>query len=262
MLLWLKIIFKEFSLFFRDSNYRVFAILATRYGGKKRNSPMYISISGKKMHVPDCLSVVWQYYEIYFKRYYSFSTSNISPRIIDIGSNVGLSIAFFTQEYPTAHITAYEADPTIFSYLKENATYFPKAELINKAIWTHNNGIELYSNGADSASIIVGQGKAISVPSISFKQILENENQIDMLKMDIEGAENNVFIEAKDHIHKIKTLFLEYHSYKGEAQHLHEILTCLAENNFRYYFMDGVSKPNIEKGLLDLQCNIVAIQKK
>lgn len=261
MLLWLKIILKEFSLFFRDSNYRVFALLATRYGGKKRHVPMYMSISGKKLHVPDCLSVIWQYYEIFFKRYYSFSAHTTSPRIIDIGSNVGLSLAFFTQEYPNARITAYEADPTIFSYLTENASYFPKAELINKAVWTHNDGIELHSNGADSASIVVGQGNTISVPSISFKKILEEETEIDMLKMDIEGAENNVFIEAKSQLHKIKTLFLEYHSYKGESQHLHEILTCLAENNFRYYFMDGTSKPNTEKGSLDLQCNIIATKK-
>ena len=196
MLLWLKIILKEFSLFFRDSNYRVFALLATRYGGKKRNVPGYISISGKKFHTPDNLSVIWQYYEIFFKQYYRFSPVHAaSPRIIDIGSNIGLSLTFFTQEYPNARITAYEADPKIFSYLKENSTYFPKAELINKAVWIHGNGIQLFSNGADSASILVGQGNTIHVPSISFREILENETEIDMLKMDIEGAENNVLTD-------------------------------------------------------------------
>lgn len=259
MLLWLKIILKEFSLFFRDSNYRIFAILATRYGGKKRNVPGYMSIAGKKFHAPDSLSVIWQYYEIFFKRYYRFSPINAAaPRIIDIGSNIGLSLTFFTQEYPNARITAYEADPTIFSYLKENSTHFPKAELINKAVWIHNNGIELHSNGADSASILVGKGTTIHVPSISFSEILEKETEIDMLKMDIEGAENNVFTDRTLPLHKIKNIFLEYHSYKGEQQHLHTILTCLAENNFRYYFMDGVSKPNTDTGNLDLQCNIIA----
>jgi FkbM family methyltransferase len=259
MLLWLKIILKEFSLFFRDSNYRVFAILATRYGGKKRNVPGFMTIAGKKIHTPDNLSVIWQYYEIFFKQYYRFTTiKNHSPRIIDIGSNVGLSLMFFSQEYPNANITAYEADPTIFAYLTENSTYFPTAELINKAVWLHGNGIELHSNGADSASILVGTGDTIHVSSISFKQILEAETEIDMLKMDIEGAENKVFVEAKSHLHKIKNIFLEYHSYKGEEQHLHEILTCLAENNFRYYFMDGVSKRAADKGSLDLQCNIIA----
>ena len=259
MFLWLKIILKEFSLFFRDPNYRVFAILATRYGGKKRNVPGYMSIAGKKFHAPDSLSVIWQYYEIFFKKYYSFAPAHpASPRIIDIGSNIGLSLTFFSEHYPNARITAYEADPAIFSYLKENSIYFPKAELINKAVWIHNNGIELHSNGADSASILVGKGNTIHVPSISFSEILEKETEIDMLKMDIEGAENNVFADDTLPLHKIKNIFLEYHSYKGEEQHLHTILTCLVKNNFRYYFMDGVSKPHTDTGSLDLQCNIIA----
>jgi FkbM family methyltransferase len=261
MFLWLKIISKEFSQFFRNSDYRTFSFLATFYGGKKRNTPTYITLKNKKFHTPDSLSFVWQYYEIFFKKYYKFIPSNFtSPRIIDLGSNVGLSLTFFAKEYPNANITAYEADPTIFNFLKENSTHFPKVELINKAVWINSEGIKIHSNGADSASIIWGQGNIVEVPSISFKEILDKENEIDMLKMDIEGAENNIFMEDNLALYKIKNLFLEYHSYKGQKQYLHKILNRLAENNFRYYVLDSVSKPKSNIGDLDLQCNIIAIR--
>lgn len=259
MLLWLKIVLKEFSLFFRNSNYRVFALLATRYGGNKRHKPSVITFAGKKFHTPDSLSFIWQYYEIFYKKYYKFTPSNTaSPRIIDLGSNIGLSLTFFTQEFPNARITAYEADPSIFEYLKKNSIHFSKAELVNKAVWINGNGIKLHSNGADSASILVGNGNMIDVSSISFREILEKETEIDMLKIDIEGAENNLFREPNLPLYKIKNLFLEYHSYKGELQELHTILKCLSENNFRYYILDGVSKPLTDTGNLDLQCNIIA----
>lgn len=258
MLLWLKIALKESSFLFRHKKYASFAWLATKYGSKKRHMLTKMTIEGKQFVVPDALSVVWQYYEIFFKEYYRFNTNTPKPRIIDIGSNVGLSILYFSKEYPNAVITGYEADPTIYSYLKQNleaAITFP-VEIIQKAVWIHNEGIMLNQEGADGGSIVLDGVNKIEVPSISLLDILQKEHSVDMIKMDIEGAEIDVLIHAASHLYKVQSMFIEFHSYKGNKQRLAELLSIIESAGFRYTVLDTQTFPHGAEGQIDLQCNL------
>lgn len=258
MLLWLKIALKESSFLFRDKKYIYFAWLATLYGSNKRHTETKMSIEGKSFIVPDSLSVVWQYYEIFFKKYYSFHSETAKPRIIDIGSNIGLSIYYFNQQYPLAYISGFEADPKIYSYLKKNITsnISSPIELINKAVWINNDGIQLSQQGADGGSIMTKSTSSIHVASISLQEILEQEESVDMIKMDIEGAEIDVLLHAKKQLYKVKNMFIEFHSFKGSKQRLAELIQILEENNFRYSILDTQNFPDAAVGEIDLQCNI------
>ena len=109
--------------------------------------------------VPDCMSFLFQFQEIFVEGFYQFNTSENQPVILDCGANIGTSCAFFKRQYPSAKITAFEADKKISDILKSNLSTngFADVEIINKAVWVDDAGIEFASEGSDGASIY-GEG--------------------------------------------------------------------------------------------------------
>src|SRR5690349_14366069 len=48
--------------------------------------------------------------EIFIDKVYLFHSAELSPRIIDCGANIGLSVIFFKRTFPSAKIIAFEPD--------------------------------------------------------------------------------------------------------------------------------------------------------
>jgi len=178
-----------------------------------------------------------------------------------------MSCLYFKKLYPNAKIKAFEADPKIVKYLKNNLTrnnIIDNVEIINNAVWIDNKGLEFSSEGADGGSIY-GNIHKIKVSSIRLKEYLEQEEKIDMLKIDIEGAEFEVLKDCQDSLNNVENLFVEYHSWNSSEQKLSEILKIFEKNGFRYY-MEGLIKrkhPFINHGReanMDLQLNIFGVK--
>lgn len=89
-------------------------------------------------------------------------------------------------------------------------------EIINKAIWIDNDGIEFNSEGADGGSIYGNLNKKIRVKSVRLRDLLKIEDGIDMLKMDLEGMEIDILNDCKDMLKNTKNIFVEYHLGKKE----------------------------------------------
>ena len=107
-------------------------------------------------------------------------------------------------------------------------------EVIDKAVWINNDSIEISLEGADGASIY-SKSNVSKVSSVRLKELIEKENKIDMLKMDIEGAEYEVLLDCRDSLSNVENIFIEYHSFANSNQNLSEILSILEKNNFRYF---------------------------
>ena len=258
--------FHNLNLVLTSRYYREFLKLLFTYGKVKRNERKTIKYLNHKITVSDCLSFIFQFKEMYVKGYYEFNSECKAPVIFDCGSNIGVSVLFFKDKYPDAIIKAFEADPNISELLNKNLTTnsVNDVEVISKAVWVNNEGIEFGLEGADASSIF-SNNKKIRVPSIRLKDEIEMEGKIDLLKLDIEGAETEVIEDCKDSLGKIKNIFIEYHSFIGRDQNLDRILTVLKTNNFRYFiktdeprerpFINHKSKISPD---MDLQLNIFA----
>ena len=264
MKLFLEIVFKNTYKFLVNSSYRTFLKLAFLYGNKSRYSRTKINIMNQDIIVVDPLSFIWQFQEIFVDEIYKFSSSNGSPLIYDCGANIGTSCIFFKKIFPNAHIKAFEADPEIAKVLLSNLQSKNNIQVINKAIWTNNNGVEISLEGADAASIF-GNKNRIKVESVRLKDLIEAEEKIDMLKIDIEGAETDVIKDCREILYKVENIFIEFHSFINHTQGLDVILQILTENNFRYFIkqpMDRnipfVNKTNKTYPEMDLQLNIFA----
>ncbi len=257
-----KILLKEAFHYLKSANGRVFLKLCFKYGGKPRFTKTKVKVKGKSFSVIDVLSFLWQFHEIYFLESYRFRNSN-DIVIYDLGANVGLSIKYFNELYPNARIVAYEPNPKAFECLKENTLDYG-VEIHQKAIWINDGYLEMGMDNADSSSIH-GFGNTSKVECVDIQRIIQNEKKIDLLKMDIEGAEVEVLGRAKDFLSNVMNIFIEYHSYNGQPQMLSSLLLILESNSFRYFIRDEKDRksPLVSHFLsneeaMDMQLNIYA----
>lgn len=250
--------------FITDSNERKFFGLSIRYGNSERYKPVNIRILGFNFNVPDALSFIWQFNEIFVEEFYQFDTDSNAPVIFDCGANVGTSCAYFKKKYPQSRIIAFEPNPNIESYLKTNIknNFLENVEVISKAVWINENGVELGLENADDSSIYLEKNK-MKVGSIRLKDFLEKEQTIDMLKIDIEGAEVEVMNDCKDSLRHVKNIFIEFHSYINQPQRLSAVIKVLEDAGFRYFIIqpENRSRPlvnHFNKSIpnMDLQLNI------
>lgn len=219
-----------------------------------------------KIEVSDFLSVAWQIKEFFGDERMAFYSEESDPVIIDCGSNVGISALYFKSIFPQARITCFEADPAIAEILKRNLKSNGAADVAvhQKAVWTHSKGVSFGSEGADGGSVQDG-GNTVFVPSVRFKEFLQQFDRIDLLKIDIEGAEVEVLSDCSEELYRVKYLYVEYHSLSDGPQELDKLLLVLKNNGFRYYINRiGAfhAKPFIKiKDLaMDVQLDIHAIR--
>lgn len=233
-----------------------------------KNAPRYkemvVQLLDQDFIIADSVSFYWNYREIFIDDIYKFNSNSDIPRIIDCGSNYGTSIVYFKQLYPDAHILGVEADPNIFNLLASNikTRNYNDVTLLNKAVMDRTEPIKFYYEGADAGRVhyLENAKGTVQVDSIKLDDLIEN--QIDLLKVDIEGAETEV-ICTSEKLNDISHLFIEYHSLKNTEQSLARLLEKLASNGFRYYIQTQFcsDRPLIEEKLqcgMDLQLNIFA----
>ncbi|MBC7571555.1 MAG: FkbM family methyltransferase, partial [Spirosoma sp.] len=91
------------------------------------------------------------------------------------------------------------------------------------------------------------------------------ETRIDMLKIDIEGAETAVLLDCRDALTNVQNMFIEFHAYIGHPQTLASVMQVLEEAGFRYYIdsSQGRTKPLVNHRYrgneqMDVQLNIFA----
>ena len=239
--------------------------------------PRYVKTSaiihGKELQIPDSASFLFMYDEIFKTEIYKFKTKNKSPYIIDGGANIGLASIYFKQLYPSAEIVAFEPDPFIFDILEANIKShgLDDVKLINKGLWNENTSLKFQSEGADAGILETynksnDKANSKSVPMTSLRPYIKSK--VDLLKLDIEGAETVVLKDIAEDLDKVDRIFVEYHSFVGQQQTLNELINILTEAKFRIYMSipgnDALKSPFM--GLnnynnMDFQLNIFGFKQ-
>ncbi len=260
MKLFLEIAFKNFLKFFLYKKYRIYYWLLFRYGHVKRHQISIVKFFGYKIAVADHLSFIFQYREIFLEESYKFFCNNSRPIIVDCGSNIGMSVLYYKKTYPGARIYCIEADKEIAKLLKSNIdrNRFEDVSVIAKAAWINNDGVYFNSDGADGGNIA---SKGTFIESINFNEILSEFDNIDFIKIDIEGAEKILVPNCINNLSRCNNIFLEYHTSGNEKQNLAEILNKFEELGYRYFIKNENKResPFVNKSIdkaFDMQLNI------
>jgi len=205
-----------------------------------RYTPGEFLFEGQKLTFPDAASFAAIFEEVFHKNVYKFISEKPAPTIIDCGANIGISAIYFKRLYPNSKIWAFEPDNTIFKYLTQNISSFHYNDitLINKGVWMEDTELEFLSEGADAGRVVNGrqESNAINIKKIKVERLSKYlDQEIDFLKIDIEGSETEVIKEIENKLSYVNNIFIEYHSFVNKSQELDQILAILSRNNFRYY---------------------------
>ena len=156
-------------------------------------------------------------FQIFYAKEYDLEVSKEPEWIIDCGANVGYSVIYFANKYANSKIIAIEPDKENFTQLQKNCKPYSNIKLINKAVWPTNTILNLVDPGIGNwgyQTIENSENALFSVETITLDELINQFNipQIDILKIDIEGGERQLFQSHYENwLPKVKHIAIELH---------------------------------------------------
>lgn len=191
------------------------------------------------------------YKDVFMKRIYHFEAQRADPFILDCGSNIGMSLLYYKQEYPQARIIGFEPDPVVFRYLRHNVQHnnLSDVQLVQAAISGRVGNLAFHSDGKYASYLAMDESMKVpdgwtqcEVPCVRLRDYLTQP--VDFLKINIEGAEWETIADSEDRLHLVKEMVIEYHHLPGLPRTLHSILDVLHRQGFEYLINDFDSETN------------------
>jgi FkbM family methyltransferase len=172
--------------------------------------------SSRKVFIRLGTTDVAAFEHVFINNEYGFSLTQDPKVIVDAGANVGMSAAYFSLNYPGAKIIAIEPEPGNFSVLLKNAELFQSIVPKNIALWNQDGEVSIQHTPAGSWGTRVTAQKATAstrVRSMKLNTLLKEFHieHIDLLKVDVEGAECEIFEDAALWMRRVKVVCAELH---------------------------------------------------
>jgi FkbM family methyltransferase len=143
-----------------------------------------------------------------------------SPRfIVDAGANIGMATLYFAKQFPEARIFAIEPELSNFDLLARNCENLPNVTLVQAALWCDRRPLMILNSSAEKYAFRIadkssGSPSMVTIPAITVSDILHQTDAegIDLLKLDIEGSELELFAENADQwLDRVKIIAIELH---------------------------------------------------
>lgn len=140
----------------------------------------------------------------------------LEPRVIfDFGANVGYASVFFALRYPGTRVVAVEPEPSNAALLRRNVASLPAVEVIEAAVWPHPGSLVLEDPGKGRWGFRVREGVNGSgaVRAVSVPELMERAGVpfVDLVKIDIEGSEVELFSGQTNWLDHVGALVIELH---------------------------------------------------
>jgi FkbM family methyltransferase len=159
--------------------------------------------------------------EVFSAREYGFVQELLAgvsaPVVVDLGANIGAFSAYLLGEYSGALVHSVEASPDTAALLHRNRELNPSLrwQTHHCAVWIHDEVVAFESGGASTGRRIAAHGNGVEVPARTIPTLLEEWNltntRIDLVKIDIEGAEGPVLANASAWLARVQHLIVEVH---------------------------------------------------
>ena len=155
--------------------------------------------------------------------------------IIDLGANVGFASIVFANRFPDTRILSLEPDEGNFLLAKKNTAPYENITVIKGAVWHKSEPIKVVDYGHGEAAYMIEPGVGeTSVRAYTIKDLMKmlEITEIDVLKIDIEGAEKEIFETGhEDWVPYTKLMITETHDRykKGTSK---AVFNTMAKYNF------------------------------
>lgn len=200
--------------------FRLFCDLYTRVWVKRGTiKTIHLSSYPKPISVRLRTSDVSSFPQVFMEEAFDLAFLNLNPKvIIDAGANAGFASIYFAHAYPRARVFAIEPEESNFQMLLRNAEFYPNILPIRAALWSEEGELQITNPNADKWSFQVNKltkdKAAETIDAITMDKLLSmaKTDKIDIIKIDIEGAEAELFCANYENwLKKINVIIIELH---------------------------------------------------
>lgn len=185
----------------------------------KKGKPFHFSYLKHPVHLRyiQSLSDHIMFEQIFRTRGYDIELPFAPTTIFDIGSNVGLAAVYFANRFPQARIIGVEPERANVQQALLNTKPYPQIEILHGAIWPREETLHLLDKGLGEASFMVTTDKlagSYELAAYTIAGLMQRAGVelADLVKIDIEGAELELFSENVDTwLPRTKVLLVETH---------------------------------------------------
>lgn len=156
------------------------------------------------------------------------------PRvIIDAGANVGYATVFFKTYYPDATVVAIEPDEDNCRMFLLNTKQYADVHLLRGGLWPDSGKTVRISNPDSASWAFQCEPAENGVPTYAIADICRQFgfSHIDIMKIDIEGNERELFQRNTDWLAITDNIFMELHDHVSPGAS-RQVLRTIADQDF------------------------------
>lgn len=152
--------------------------------------------------------------------------------ILDGGANIGFFSVLYAKKYPQAKIVCVEPELSNYKLMKKNISRYPNIIGVQGGIWSCDTGLRIINPEYHNVGFRVDEldindeRSEIRGYAVETLMAMHGVDTIDIFKMDIEGSEFNVILDAKSDnwLKKTNFLIMEIHDtyMPGGRQSIYE----------------------------------------
>lgn len=160
---------------------------------------------------------IMMFYEIFWSRVYSVPQTLLeNPKVIvDLGANVGFTSLFFKLCYPGAQIFALEPSASNYAVMVRNSADWKGIQPLQAAVWniTSKIGFKEADYAYNSKIAAAGDTENYEVQAWQMGDFMTMSGirKIDLLKIDIEGAEKQILGSNNNWLNQVQHILIELH---------------------------------------------------
>lgn len=146
-----------------------------------------------------------------------------TPIIVDCGGHVGLSAIWFASQFPQASVYSIEPSDANFAMLQANAQAYSRITPLKGGVWSRSCHLEISNPDAGNASFrlqeVLGLEEGADAPNLlrayTIDEIssLSRKGRLLLVKIDVEGAESEVFRDPGPWLGKVPAIVIELHDW-------------------------------------------------
>ena len=176
----------------------------------------YEVFMGHAYHVPDALA----------RGLRALGDEHQGLNIVDLGANVGLTTAYLSLYFPGSRFACVEPHPDNLALLKRNAGLLGQRVRVMEGAAAASSGAWMFDTSAPSwGGRLLKEGSGVQVASFSIPDIMARSEfgTVDLLKVDIEGAEQQIFGSNTQWLEHVNLIAIELHGSYTLQDFAHDV---------------------------------------
>jgi FkbM family methyltransferase len=160
--------------------------------------------------------------------------------VVDLGANIGLASLYFANSFPACRVMAVEPNPTTYALLETNLSSLiatGRCRVAKLAVWSHEAALAADNNVEPDhysafATKEASKGSDNNIEGVTMETLLSQSgfSVVDLLKVDIEGAEVELFKGRVDWLKRINAIAIEFH---GDSRSVCKFDQLMSDYGFR-----------------------------